>query len=491
MPLTSLVAAYIARHKLFDSADRILVAVSGGPDSLALFLLLNELGYPITVAHFDHRLRTDSGKDAEFVKRLAEERGLPWTIGSEDVHAYAQQHRKSIEEAARILRYQFLGREALARHIHSVVVGHTADDQAETVLMHLIRGTGPSGMRGMLPSTDLGTWLEGFPAGLIRIVRPLLQIRRTQTESYCREQNISPIYDPSNTQSTFRRNRLRNELIPQLEKYNPQVVSVINRLAGIVQTQVDFVDRAAEDFWEKNVHMDSDNQIRIPKSAFKNTHRAIQQVLIRKVFLTFQPTLRDIAHSHTDQAISFFYIPTLTSHLNLSHSLQMAYVGEEVLFYLEKPTSPILWENTELAIPGSMIVDPPNWKITLVRQEGRPLKNVFQETDGYRASLDFDLMTLPLTVRTRKSGDTFDPIGLHHTIKLSEFMSTQHIPKQYRRTWPMICDGRGIVWVPGYRVGERVKLSNRTTRWIDIKIQPASDMVSETKMEPGSEKRSS
>ncbi|HEY2979690.1 MAG TPA: tRNA lysidine(34) synthetase TilS, partial [Anaerolineales bacterium] len=195
----------------------IVVGVSGGPDSLCLLHLLHQAGYPLLVAHFNHQIRPEAGDEAGAVEQFAARLGLRCVVGSADVSAHAQKNGLSIEEAARALRYGFLFEQARQAGAQAVAVGHTADDQVETVLMHFLRGAGLNGLQGMGYRTILRTFDSAIP-----IVRPLLGIWREEVLAYCTTYGLQPHFDRSNASPEYLRNRLRHTLIPVLESYNPK-----------------------------------------------------------------------------------------------------------------------------------------------------------------------------------------------------------------------------------------------------------------------------
>ncbi|MBI2765684.1 MAG: tRNA lysidine(34) synthetase TilS [Chloroflexi bacterium] len=224
------VERFAASEQIFRHTRQVLAAVSGGPDSVALLLLLLRLrqvfGFEVTVAHFDHKLRPQSGDDLAFVRELSARLGVPFLSGEGEVAQVAQRQRAGIEETARKMRYQFLGFIAAEKRMDCVATGHTADDQVETVLMRVLRGSGVRGIRGMLPVTDL-------PGGSAqRLVRPLLRLTRAETAAVCADAGIEPLRDPSNDELAPLRNRIRHQALPVLEAVNPSVRDSLLGLAA-------------------------------------------------------------------------------------------------------------------------------------------------------------------------------------------------------------------------------------------------------------------
>ncbi|MGE5249598.1 MAG: tRNA lysidine(34) synthetase TilS, partial [Bacteroidota bacterium] len=235
----------ILRNQCGLERDRLVVAgVSGGPDSLCLMEVLREAGYPVMVAHFNHHLRPESQAEAAHVQEIARRLDLPYVSGEADVHAHADAEGRSLEEAARRLRYAFLFEQARRYEAQAVAVGHTADDQVETVLMHFLRGAGLTGLKGMTYRTFLPSFERRIP-----VVRPLLDTWREETVACCAARGLQPVMDPSNASTEFMRNRLRNVLIPSLEEYNPKFRQVAWRSAQSLQLDHALLREMVEAAW--------------------------------------------------------------------------------------------------------------------------------------------------------------------------------------------------------------------------------------------------
>ncbi len=242
-PLVAAVARFAEREKLFRGARNVMVALSGGPDSLATLLCLLDLrerfGFEVSAVHFDHQLRPGSAHDRAWVADFCSSRGVPCFTGEGDVAAFARAQRLGTEDAARRMRYQFMAFIAAEKRADCLATGHTADDQAETVLMRVLRGTGIRGLRGMLPSS-------GVPgAEAQRLVRPLLETRREATVALCVSRGVTPLLDASNTDPAFTRNLLRLETLPALQHVNPAVSDALLGLASSAQQVFRDVERAS------------------------------------------------------------------------------------------------------------------------------------------------------------------------------------------------------------------------------------------------------
>lgn len=285
------------RHALLARDMSIVVAVSGGPDSLCLLHLLYQfmprLQLQLRVAHLDHQLRPESADDARFVVQIAASWGLPITVGQEDVAAFARSSRMSLETAGRAARYRFLVATTRETGAQAIAVGHTADDQAETVLLRLLRGAGPSGLAGMRP--------KRLEAG-IPIIRPLLGTTRTEVEAYCMEQGLVPRYDRSNEAPIFLRNRVRGYILPLLKTYNPSIVAVLGRTARVCAEEDDLLNDLVEQHWSMLATVDEAGVV-LDRQAFQSLHRALQRRMVRKSVQMLDPNV-ELQAKHLDLALA-------------------------------------------------------------------------------------------------------------------------------------------------------------------------------------------
>src|SRR5512147_1493970 len=275
----------ILRDQCGLSHDRPIVAgVSGGPDSLCLMSVLRKTGYPVIVAHFNHKLRPDSDADANIVEQTAARLNLVSVIESGDVRAYADQEKLSIEEAARMMRYRFLMQQAHDFKAQAVAVGHTADDQVETVLMHFIRGAGLAGLKGMSYRTVIQMFDPEIP-----IIRPLLDTWREETVVYCAANGFRPRHDPSNASLDFFRNRLRHLLIPTLESYNPRFREVIWRTSRSLAGDHEILSGILNDVWKACIVQENERFIVFDSLALMEQSIAFQRSLIRRAIEHIRP----------------------------------------------------------------------------------------------------------------------------------------------------------------------------------------------------------
>ncbi len=507
------VKAYISRHSLLSRGLALAVGVSGGPDSIVLLHLLtrlrDEFELQLTAVHLDHGLRPESGKDAEFVAQTAKAWGVACVIERVDVGALAKERGLSIEEAGREARYALF-----AKVSPSVAVAHNADDQAETVLMHFVRGSGMAGLRGMLPLTNYYSQLT--------IIRPLLDISRADIEAYIAEHNLPFVTDPTNTDRAYFRNRLRHDLLPTLETYNPNIRERLRHTAEVMAGDYELLRGLVEEAWANTVILNepvlgaSEESLRqsllVPDSVGmsdtietpqprletsreiprrKNAARndmigfhlnkwrslplAMQRALLREAVARLKPELRDADFTPIDNAARWSQTATSGHTADLVGGLGVQVVGEELrVGGLENLVGGLSdkreTSNVTLSVPGQAEFLEHILTATLVDKYS--LDEVENNPDPNIAYLDAGLG--PFTVRTRREGERFQPLGMDGTIKLSDYMINRKLPVDRRDAWPLVCGGESgetVLWVCGYAVAEQGRVREGTRGVVRVEIK--------------------
>jgi tRNA(Ile)-lysidine synthase len=303
MSLPRRISKFIQEHGLVKKNQLLVVGVSGGPDSVCLLHVLaslrNTLGIELHIAHLNHVLRgAESDADADYVSRLAKELGIAATIERRDVKVYRREHKLSLEEAAREVRYAFFLEIACSMGTNIVAVGHTADDQIETILMHLVRGTGLAGLRGMQPLT---AWRS--PGGNeLKIVRPLLETSRAETEAHCAAYSLSPRSDSSNQLPNYLRNKIRFQLIPLLREYNPDIDKALLRMASTANSDLTYIEEEMTSLWGSVARERSDG-VAIDRTEFSRLHPALRRHIVRSALQRLLGELRDIESVHIESLV--------------------------------------------------------------------------------------------------------------------------------------------------------------------------------------------
>jgi tRNA(Ile)-lysidine synthase len=452
--------------------EPVLVGVSGGPDSLCLCDLLVFHGYSCVVAHFDHNLRPESHLEAKRVEEFACSRGLTFVLGSQDVRAVSEDLRLSLEEAARILRYRFLFQKAREVKAQAVAVAHTAEDQVESVLMHLLRGTGLSGLRGMMFRSILSEWDPDLP-----LVRPLLKVWREEILQYCDERDLQPIFDPSNLDTAFFRNRLRHELIPFLQQYNPQIKQAIWKMSQTLANDFEVLDSVVEQAWQECCIEISPVEVAIDRQKVLVLPLGIQRSVMRRAIGQLRPALRDIDFETVERAVKFVWTPTGSHSMDLAAGLDILLEGERIVL-IPKGINPQTdrWPCMEsqplsLQIPGKVTLAS-SWEIEANILEQGKLGQWEEVSDSFQAWLDADTLAFPLEIRTRKDGDRFQPIGMEgHSLKISDFMINERMPRRARLAWPLVVSAGQIIWIPGYRPANDCRVIDETRHILHLQLR--------------------
>lgn len=452
----------------------ILVGVSGGPDSLCLLIALHQLGYPVIVAHLNHGLRPEADSDALAVRGITDRLGVPFIQGIEDVADFANKNAFSVEEAARMLRYHFLFDQAGRIHAQAVAVGHTADDQVETVLMHLLRGAGLDGLKGMTIRTLPTAWSQEIP-----LVRPLLSIWREEVLAYCQAHGLHPVLDRSNLDTTFFRNRLRHELIPILENYNPAVRQNIWRTALVLAGDHDVLSQVISRAWEGCLIEQGPGWEAFDLRQLREQSLGLQRHLLRRAIALLRPGLRDIGFDTVTRALDFIAHPSRSKQCDLSAGLCLRSENGRLwiaTWEADLPGSqwPQMISKTSLYldVPGELSL-PMGWTLHAERvtNSQSTYRQALMNADPFQAWVDAENIKIPLVVRSRCPGERFFPLGMdNHSLKLADFMINVKVPRRARMAWPLVCSGPDILWVPGYRLGHTHRLQQTARRAIYLQL---------------------
>lgn len=452
----------------------IIVGVSGGPDSLCLLHALHRLGLQVAAAHLDHALRAESASEAEHVRRTAERLGVAAVVARRDVAALAQRSRLSIEEAARAARYEFLFRIAVQQGAAAVAVAHTADDQVETVLMHLLRGAGLAGLRGMRFRSLPNPWSEIIP-----LIRPLLGAWREEILSYVEANGLEPVFDLSNDDPRFYRNRLRREALPYLESLNPGFKPRLWQTAALLGDEDDLLAGLAGRAWEQCLVETTPRALALEVERLRAEPPAIRRRLLRRAAAVLRPGLRDIDYAAVERALEFIAAPPRSGQADWIAGLRLELEGKRLWLAEREADLPAagsvqLPQGSEfiLPVPGEFSL-PGGVRLTaeILPDPSDAYAQAAANPDPFCAWLDLDRLALPLKIRARRPGERVRPHGMGgHSIKLSDFMINAGIPRRARAAWPLVVSGEEIAWVPGYRIGERFVLGADSRNIVRLRL---------------------
>lgn len=441
----------VERHRMLEGGERVLVACSGGPDSVFLLHALRELRQPygldLHVAHLDHQLRGgESKEDAHFVEVLARKMGIPCTAESFDLPSYLQGRSLSTEEGARRVRYQFLERVAPEIGTDRIATGHTASDQAETFLLRLIRGAGALGLSSIPPVRGM-------------FIRPLIEIPKRDILDYLASHGIGYRVDSTNLTLCCRRNVVRNEVLPQLERLNPRVVDSLSRTAEILREEDSLLANEVSEALPGVVKREGQGEIALDLQRFLQYNISVKRRVLREVVKQLKGDLLKISFKDIDSILKLSQKGRTGSRVDLPSVLAEKSYGELILRRGEDKEIGE-WKK-ELVIPGTTSVD----SSLEIRSEVMDSSNLPAQLDFQdKTYFDLDGLSPPLLVRSRRRGDRFTPFGMDGVKKLKDLFIEEKIPRKDRNRIPILVDQEGVLWVVGYRRSERAAVGPATRK---------------------------
>ncbi len=490
-PLVDTMAQTIATHDLLPNGSRIVVAVSGGADSVTLLDALQELAparqWQLHVAHVNHRLRgAESDTDAAFVAEFADGAGLPCTVQSIDV-ARAQQDHSSPENTARRLRYRLLTGVARKLEARFIALAHHQDDQAETVLLHLLRGSGLGGLAGMRFASPLLLADDAVPTSRnvigvdsrcraahnptdpsISLVRPLLNVSRAEIRAYCARRGLPFREDSSNETTTPQRNWLRHAVLPLLETRYPAAARTLARAAHLLEEDYAYLTATAEDWLQQYSRHCADGLL-MARDEWRALPPALQAAVLRSAVAQVVGHVQGLEHSHvTDARAALRQDKTgVTSPLPGGLLCRAEHDGIWIGYANDRES----FEPITLAIPGRTAIAPLGCAIHAAPVE--PSEVDFRTgTLAEDAWLDAALVAGPLSVRKRFPGDRFVPLGMTGEKKLQDFLVDARVPARLRDRVPLVVTERdAIVWVAGHRIDARYRITDQTRQVIHLHLE--------------------
>ncbi len=428
---------------MLAAGDRVLVAVSGGPDSVCLLHVLRELAVDFNlslhIAHLDHMFRgAESAAEASFVADLAKQLNIPATIEKKDVPAYCLERGLSSQSGAREVRYSFFHKVADATDASRIAIGHTANDQAETFLMRLARGAGVSGLSAIPPVRGV-------------IIRPLIDVTRDFVMTYVQANGSGFVSDPSNIKPAYTRNRFRMEVLPVLMRFNPRIVATLASEAALLRDEDEAVETHLDSLSERLIAR-SENTLLVKRDEFNSLPLAFRRRLLRKIADLAGEDPSTLSLERINKTLSFMTDALTGRTMSLSQSLA---IGREYdRFIISTKVTPQSFAH-RLAIPGATTIPELGMEMVVV-QSGDANAAAGDQNYRWQAQFDYDKIKTHLTLRNRRPGDWFCPSGMGgKRKKLQDFFVDEKIPLRRRDRIPLLCSGDDILWILGFRTDER------------------------------------
>jgi len=481
---------------MFAPSDRWLLAVSGGPDSMAMLhglIMLRKKGQlelaGLHIAHLNHQLRgADSDADAEFVRQQARQLQIEVTVDSIDVAGAARESGESIEVAARRLRYLFLAGAARGNNCNKIALAHNADDNVETILHRILRGTGIRGLAGMPAVREL-TDIEGQSE--LTIVRPLLSTPRCEIEAFVKQHDIKFRLDRSNLSDEYTRNRIRNELLPLLrEKYNPDIGTALLQLGHIAGDFSEILSSDAVGVLNEVTLNREPDCLTLDAAGLAGRSRIQQAEIVHQGLLALRVPLRRIGFKQINAILDLINGRNPTKRVQLPYGWNVECRGGELTFYKTDVSQSSVSSGTSepivLLVPGITVPDHDfiwfdvrekraevirELRIEIIAEGGETLETFIAHKSIYEEMIDLARIEGPLVLRSRKKGDRFLPLGAPGEKKIGDFFTDVKVSAELRDRVGLVCDDLGVVWITGLRLAERVSVGPETQQILKLSVR--------------------
>jgi len=465
----------IKEYSMLQEEDNVLVGVSGGPDSIALLHVLSKISpkfsFRLGIAHLNHGIRgKDSDKDAAFVLSFAKHLNIPCYIEAADVQRYRRNHKLSLEQAARRVRYDFFHRLSKIYQFNKIALGHHLDDNTEMILMALFRGSGPLGLSGIPPIRDN------------KIVRPLIRLTKSEIKEYLNASQLKFVIDRTNQDIRYLRNRIRHQLIPLLkDQYNPKISESLNRLAGIIRSEENWVKQFINPLYGSSVLKSGDMELTLFIPHLKCNHPAAKRRIVRMAIERVKGNLKRITFNHVDMIIRLMESGPGWGRLDLPDRILVRRNADRMVFSKEN-------RSLRMIKTGFLPIEPHDFSYEVVKPETVNVLEInaavsFSEIDikkiqdicfaGQRvAFFDIKKVKYPLILRNFRRGDRFSPLGMTGTQTVKKFLMNRKMPRDERYNCPVLMDKEKILWVVGHRIDESVKVTSSTQKVLKAEIRP-------------------
>lgn len=456
----------IKRENLIEKNDKILIALSGGPDSICLLDIMiklkDEYNLTLYAAHLNHRIRgIDAQEDSLFCQKICKKNNVTFFVKNIDIPELAVQQSRGVEEVARDVRYDMFFDIKNKLGINKIAVAHNLDDQAETMFMKMFRGSGIQGLRGIDYKRKDG------------IIRPLLDIYKSQINEYCDVNNLNPRIDKTNFESDYSRNKVRLDLIPYIENnYCENIKQILSRTANVIRDDYNYIEEVSKEHYELLVKNKSDDEIILDLPLLKNTDTAIQKRVIRLAILDIMGNLNNIENVHIVDSLSLLE-KSDGKIINLPKNLKAYIKNEDYVITTKNQENEEITYEYNIEINGKTVVNEIGLTVTT---SVLPAKDSLAlPVSKYIKVFDYDKIVGSLYVRSRKIGDKLSPIGLTGTKKIKDILINKKIPADTKYMFPIISDDEQILWLLGYRISENYKIDDSTQRVIRIQLEYDDD----------------
>lgn len=460
MQLLEKVRETIVKHSMLSQGDNVLAGLSGGADSVCLLKILHslkpEFALDLYAAYIDHGLRqSETPKEIDFCRELCKNLGISFYTKAIDVKSCAKEKGMSRQEAARELRYAALDELASGIKAAKIALGHNADDQAETVLMRLFTGSGPSGMSGIPPVRN-------------HIIRPLIESERAVIEEFLKNEGLTYITDSSNLKNNYLRNRIRNTVMPAVKSLGINAVRSISRTSGIFRDEERYFDILTTKTLMRLISRKKDLSIELFLAPMETVDTAILRRLLRRAVAETKG-LRGIGMTHIESIIGLIKTGKPGDRVCIQKNLRAIKGYSTLIITSEKPA---VLGAYSINCPGETVLKESSLVISCSLEDKDPDASCYYGNGKRSAAIDADKVRLPLLIRSRMPGDFFYPMGFGRRKKLQDYFVDEKIPRDMRDSIPLLISDNDIVWVIGHRMDDRHRIDKKTERVLKFEVKP-------------------
>jgi tRNA(Ile)-lysidine synthase len=449
---------------MLSGDEKVLIGLSGGPDSVCLLHILHELKVQfrldLNAVYIDHGLRpAETGGELKFCGDLCKSLKIPFSTKTVPVRSYAKEQKMNLQEAARNLRYMAFEETAYESGCRKIALGHTADDQAETLLMHLFRGSGTTGLAGIPPVRK-------------NIIRPLIDIEKKDIEKYLADSRIGYITDSSNLRQAYLRNRIRLSFMPVIREFNPDIVRTLSKTASLFRDEDRYFEIIVTKTLMKLISRKTGSRIELFLSPFDIMDKVIMRRVLRRA-IDSTSSLRSISFIHIEDIIDLIKRGKPGDRLYLPKGIRTIKGYSTLIITSDKP---VPLNACALAVPGDTVLKEAGMviKASIYPSEETSMENI-SGLWTYTGIFDADKLHMPLTARPRENGDAFYPFGFGKRKKLQDFFTDLKVPRDERCRVPLIVSGKDIIWVVGYRGDDRFQVNTETKSILRLEVKKLRD----------------
>lgn len=455
---------FIEKNNLLNHCKSLLLAVSGGPDSLAMLNLFCELreyfNINIAAAHLDHMFREESSSEADFVEKFAKDRGIRFFRKSENLPELINKQNISAEAAARKVRFNFF-REIINQYNYDLLaLAHHKDDQAETVLLNLFRGSGLQGLSGIQPKVNFEK---------LRIIHPMLCFNKKEILDYCSDQALKPRFDSSNQEDIYSRNIIRNKIFPIVEnRINDNAREVIARSSNIIAAENEFIEEQALEKYKEILLKENSVKVIIDFNKFLNIDQVLQRRIYRIIYYKINSNLDDLYFDHILEIEKLINDDQTGRGIDIASKIRVEISYSNLIFFKKEISKADNQKNREIILNQEVQID----KNCSIQSELIAKKGFSFVDNDKRSAFDFDKLKLPLKVRRRKAGDKFVPLGMDGHKKVKDILIDEKVPKYLREKIPLVVDAEdNIIWLAPYRISDDYKITEETNKVLILRLK--------------------